>query len=86
METKSQQDSKRIARLDKQGGFLLRVYEPEVGKDPTSRATESSRNNMIVLRHTIAQTYGEAADRELGRRRAETEGHAAPCILDNLTR
>jgi len=32
-----------------------------IAKDPTSPATESSRSNMIALRHSINQIYGEAA-------------------------
>jgi hypothetical protein len=49
-----------IERLRKQSGLLLRIYQAELAKDPTSRAAESSRSNMIALRHTIGQIYGEA--------------------------
>jgi len=41
-----------------QGDLLLRLYQAELAKDPTSRAAESSRSNMIALRHTIDQIYG----------------------------
>jgi hypothetical protein len=40
--------------------FLLRIYQAEFAKDPTSRATESSRSNVIALRHTLKQIYGES--------------------------
>ena len=40
---------------------LQRIYQAEFAKDPTSPATESSRSNMIALRHSINQIYGEAA-------------------------
>jgi hypothetical protein len=50
-----------IGRLEEQSGFLLRTYELELGKDPASRATESARSNLIALRHTINQIYGESA-------------------------
>jgi hypothetical protein len=38
------------------------MYQAEFAKDPTSRATESSRSNVIALRHTIKQMYGEATE------------------------
>jgi hypothetical protein len=38
------------------------MYKAELAKDPTSRAAQSSRSNMIALRHTIEQIYGEAAE------------------------
>ena len=46
-----------IERLEEQSGLLLRTYEAEFAKDPTSHATESSRSNLIALRHTISQIY-----------------------------
>ena len=49
-----------IERLEEQSGLLLRTYEAEFAKDPTSHATESSRSNLIALRHTISQIYGES--------------------------
>jgi hypothetical protein len=52
--------STTIERLRSQGKFLMRVYQSEFARDPTSRATEVSRSNMIALRHTIKQIYGEA--------------------------
>jgi hypothetical protein len=61
METEAQLDSKTIERLEEQSGLLLRLYQAEFAKDPASRATGTSRSNMIALRHTINQIYGEGA-------------------------
>ena len=47
-------------RLEEQSGLLLRIYEAEFAKDPASQATRNSRSNMIALRHSINQVYGEA--------------------------
>ena len=47
-------------RVGKQSGLLLRLYQAELARDPTSRATESSRSNLIALRHTIDQMFGNA--------------------------
>ena len=49
----------------KQGGFLLSTYRAELAKDPTSRATESSRSIVIALWHTIKQIYGSAVARDV---------------------
>jgi hypothetical protein len=57
-----QLDSGTIERLERQGDFLLRIYQAELAKNPTSRAAESSRSNMIALRHTIEQVYGSIAE------------------------
>ena len=46
-----------IERARKQSALLLRLYQAELASDPTSRATESSRSNLMALRHTIAQMY-----------------------------
>jgi hypothetical protein len=54
-------DAETIERLHEQSELLLRMYQLELSKDPCSRATESSRSNMIALRHSIGQIYGEAA-------------------------
>jgi len=58
-------DAETIGRLGEQSELLLRMYQLELAKDPSSRASESSRSNMIALRHSIAQIYGEAASRGL---------------------
>jgi hypothetical protein len=50
-------DSGKIERLGRQEEFLLRMYRAEFAKDPSSRATESSRSNVIALRHTLKQVY-----------------------------
>jgi hypothetical protein len=49
-----------IERLTKQGEFLERLYRAEMDKDPASLATESSRSNLIAIRHTVKQMYGNA--------------------------
>jgi hypothetical protein len=58
-------DSRTIERLGKQGGFLLSTYHAELAKDPASRATESSRSNVIALWHSIKQIYGKAVARDV---------------------
>jgi len=58
-------DSRTIERLGKQGGFLLSTYHAELAKAPSSRATESSRSNVIALWHTIKQIYGKAVARDV---------------------
>ena len=47
-----------IERVRKQSALLLRLYQAELASNPTSRATESSRSNLIAMHHTIAQMYG----------------------------
>jgi len=54
-------DAATRERLEEQSGLLLRIYEVEFAKDPASRATRNSRSNLIALRHSINQIYGEAA-------------------------
>jgi hypothetical protein len=51
--------------LGKQSGFLLSTYQAEFANDRASRATESSRSNVIALWHTIQQIYGKAAARDV---------------------
>jgi len=62
VQLEEQLNSGTIERLEKQGDLLLRMYQAELAKNPTSRAAESSRSNMIALRHTIEQIYGRAAE------------------------
>jgi hypothetical protein len=52
-------------RLRKQQEFLLRNYQAELAKDPTSRATQSSRSHLIAVQHTVEQLYGEAVARDV---------------------
>ena len=61
MQIEAHLDAETIGRLEEQSELLLRMYQAEFGKDPTSLATESSRSNMIALRHSINQIYGAAA-------------------------
>ena len=49
-----------MERMGKQSALLLRLYQAELAKDPTSLATASSRSNLMALLHTIAQIYGDA--------------------------
>jgi len=56
-----QVDEARRESLEEQSGLLLRIYKVEYAKDPASRATRNSRSNLIALRHSINQIYGEAA-------------------------
>ncbi len=65
MQLVEQLDSVTIERLRKQGGFLLRTYDAELAKNPASRATESSRSNVIAMHHTVRQMYGEAVVRDV---------------------
>lgn len=58
-------DSGTIVRLGEQSKFLLGTYDEELAKDPASRATESSRSNVIALWHTIRQIYGKTVARDL---------------------
>jgi hypothetical protein len=60
MQSEEQLDFGTRERVGKQSGLLLRLYQAERAKDPTSRATESSRSNLIALGHTIAQISGNA--------------------------
>jgi hypothetical protein len=59
MQSEAQLDVKTMERVKKQSALLLRLYEAELASDPTSRATASSRSNLIALRHTITQLYGD---------------------------
>jgi len=61
MQSEARFDAETIERLEEQSGLLVKMYEAEFAKDPTSSATESSRSNMIALRHSIHQIYGQAA-------------------------
>jgi hypothetical protein len=61
MQIEAHLDAETIARLEEQSGLLLRTYQAEFAKDPTSRATGTSRSNMIALRHSINQIYGAVA-------------------------
>jgi hypothetical protein len=61
MQMEAHISAETIERLEKQSRLLLRTYQAELAKDPVSPATESSRSNMIALRHSINQIYGDAA-------------------------
>jgi hypothetical protein len=61
MQIEAHFDAETIERLEEQSELLLRMYQAEFAKDPTSQSTKSSRSNMIALRHSINQIYGAAA-------------------------
>ncbi len=65
MQTEAHFDAETIERLEEQSGLLLKMYEAEFAKDPASPATKCSRSNMIALRHSINQVYGQAAALEV---------------------
>ena len=58
MSLEEQIDSATIERLKRQKDFLLRMYQAELAKNPSSHATESARSNVIALGHTIEQIHG----------------------------
>jgi len=58
MKSEAQLELGTRERVTSQSGLLLKLYQAELAKDPASRATESSRSNLIALRHTIGQMYG----------------------------
>jgi hypothetical protein len=60
MQSEEQIELRTRERVTNQSCLLLRLYQAELARDPASRATESSRSNLIALRHTIAQIYGNA--------------------------
>jgi len=60
MQSEARLDQETIERLEEQSGLLLRTYQAEIAKDPTSRATEAARSNLIALKHSISQIYGES--------------------------
>jgi hypothetical protein len=60
MQHEEKLDLRTMERLGRQSGLLLRLYQAELARDPASRETESSRSNLVALRHTIAQIYGNA--------------------------
>ena len=64
MQHEEKLDLRTMERMGKQSGLLLRLYQAELAKEPASRATESSRSNLIALRHTIGQMYGDAEARD----------------------
>ena len=60
MQVEAHLDAETVERLEEQSELLLRMYQAEFAKDPTSLATESSRSNVIALRHSLNQIYGAA--------------------------
>jgi hypothetical protein len=62
MHTLERNDAGTLKHLVKQGGFLLKLHQAEFAKDPSSHASESSRSNLIAVRHTVKQVYGSAVE------------------------
>jgi hypothetical protein len=60
MQSEVRLNQETMERLEEQSGLLLRTYQAENAKDPTSRATETARSNLIALKHSISQIYGES--------------------------
>ena len=75
MQLVEQLDSITIERLRKQGEFLLRVYQAEFDQDPASHAAESSRSNVIAMRHTVRQMYGETVARDVANLNTATQDY-----------
>ena len=79
MHTLERNDAGTLKHLVKQGGFLLKSYQAELAKDPTSRATESSRSNLMAVRHTVKQVYGSAVEIDV----ADLVNLTAPATREN---
>jgi hypothetical protein len=62
MQTLERNELGTLEHLVKQGGFLVKLHLAEFAKDPTSHATESSRSNLMAVRHTVKQVYGSAVE------------------------
>jgi hypothetical protein len=62
MHTLERNEAGTLKHLVKQGGFLLKLHLAEFAKDPTSHATESSRSNLMAVRHTVKQVHGSAVE------------------------
>lgn len=60
MNTEAELNQETIERLEEQSALLRRIYEAEFARDPASHATESARSNLIALKHSISQIYGES--------------------------
>ena len=59
MKSKEQPILGRMKSLRKQDALLLRLYQAELAKDPTSLGAASSRSNLMALRHTVALMFGD---------------------------
>jgi hypothetical protein len=73
-------EAETLKRLVKQGGFLLKLHQAELAKDPRSRATESSRSNLMALRHTVRQVYGSSVAIDV----ADLVRLTAPAMTESL--
>ncbi|MGA7634240.1 MAG: hypothetical protein WCB11_26025 [Terriglobales bacterium] len=58
-------DSKLVIRFGKQHRLLLRKHQANLGNNPASHATKSSRSNLMAVQHTVNEMYGEAVARNV---------------------
>jgi hypothetical protein len=42
--------------------LLFKLHQAEFAKDTVSRTTESSRSNLMAVRHTVKQGYGSVVE------------------------
>jgi hypothetical protein len=65
MQVVEELDSKSLTRFGKQHRLLLEIHQKNLASNPTSRATMSSRSNLIAVQHTVSEMYGEAVLRNV---------------------
>jgi hypothetical protein len=63
MQVVEELDSQSLTRFGKQHRLLLEIHQTNVANNPTSPATMSSRSNLMAVRHTFRDMYGEAIAR-----------------------
>jgi hypothetical protein len=68
-----------LEHLVKQAGFLLKLRQAEIAKNPTSHASESSRSNLMAVRHTVKRVYGSAVSIDV----ADLVKLSAPAMTEN---
>jgi len=75
-----------LARLIKEGAFLLKVFHDEFAKDKTGRETEYWRGQLAGWRHALDSSFGESVAHsilELVRKRTTlTVPHCGPLSKD----
>jgi hypothetical protein len=58
-------DSESITRFGKQYRLLLRKHQANLANNPTSHATKSSRSNLMAVRNTLGEMYGDVVVRNV---------------------
>ncbi len=58
MQTEAHFDAETIERLEEQSGLLLKIYEAEFAKDPTSPATAHSLMVSNTSLHLLIRNRG----------------------------